>query len=478
MRRYHWLEAMCAVSLFAGVARAAPLEAYGRLPAIQQGEISPDGEHLAFIVTDGEKRFVTIFTAKDQKLRSRVAAGNLRVRAIQWAGPNHLIITTSSTTVVQGLEGWKQEWWVANDLDIRTGKFHPLIGGIDETMNVVSGRPMIRTVGGKPYAFVEGVSFVQNQGRSTLFKFSPDAGLTTLERQGHRYTDDWLVDAAGRPVAESRFDADARKWSLLIANGGGWKEAKTAEDAIEHPDIVGLGRDGRSVLLADSIDAKDGSTKQVLREFAPGAADWGEPFAVDQDHDPILDPSTGVLIGVHTLAGDQDQYVFYDATLQKYWNAAVKAYPDARVLLQSLSDDRKKFLLYVDSPVDGPAYALVDIARGSGDWLGGPYDDVKDVAPVTPLSFKAADGLALTGYLTTPKGVEAKNLPLVVFPHGGPAARDEEGFDWWAQAMASHGYAVLQVNFRGSWGFGWDFKAAGFGQFGRKMQTDLSDGVR
>ncbi|MEJ0066531.1 MAG: prolyl oligopeptidase family serine peptidase [Caulobacteraceae bacterium] len=69
-------------------------------------------------------------------------------------------------------------------------------------------------------------------------------------------------------------------------------------------------------------------------------------------------------------------------------------------------------------------------------------------------------------------------MPLVVFPHGGPAARDEPGFDWWAQAMASRGYAVLQVNYRGSDGFGWKFMSAGFGEWGGKMQTDLSDGVR
>lgn len=66
----------------------------------------------------------------------------------------------------------------------------------------------------------------------------------------------------------------------------------------------------------------------------------------------------------------------------------------------------------------------------------------------------------------------------MVFPHGGPAARDEPGFDWWAQAMASRGYAVLQVNYRGSDGYGWKFMSAGFGEWGRKMQTDLSDGVR
>src|SRR6202007_2715282 len=74
-------------------------------------------------------------------------------------------------------------------------------------------------------------------------------------------------------------------------------------------------------------------------------------------------------------------------------------------------------------------------------------------------------------------GREAKGLPLVVMPHGGPEAHDRPGFDWWAQAFASRGYAVFQPNFRGSDGSGDAFRDAGFGQWGRKMQTDISDGV-
>ena len=134
----------------------------------------------------------------------------------------------------------------------------------------------------------------------------------------------------------------------------------------------------------------------------------------------------------------------------------------------------------VDSPSDGPAYALVNLATRDATWLGAEYNGVtlQDVAPQKPVRFKARDGLELTGYLTTPRGREPKALPLIVFPHGGPAARDTPGFDWWAQAMASRGYAVLQVNYRGSDGLGEPLLAAGYGQWGRKMQTDLSDGVR
>jgi dipeptidyl aminopeptidase/acylaminoacyl peptidase len=95
-----------------------------------------------------------------------------------------------------------------------------------------------------------------------------------------------------------------------------------------------------------------------------------------------------------------------------------------------------------------------------------------------PIKSPPADGLDITGYLTVPGGKAAKNLPLVVLPHGGPEGRDTLGFDWWSQALASRGYAVLQPNFRGSEGFGWKFVQAGFGQWGKAMQTDLSDGVR
>ena len=94
------------------------------------------------------------------------------------------------------------------------------------------------------------------------------------------------------------------------------------------------------------------------------------------------------------------------------------------------------------------------------------------------IDYRAADGRTIHAYLTLPLNREAKNLPLIVLPHGGPHSRDEPGFDWISQSLASRGYVVLQPQFRGSDGFGYDLLSAGFGEFGRKMQTDLSDGVR
>jgi dipeptidyl aminopeptidase/acylaminoacyl peptidase len=105
------------------------------------------------------------------------------------------------------------------------------------------------------------------------------------------------------------------------------------------------------------------------------------------------------------------------------------------------------------------------------------YDGIEERHETQPLRYTAADGLAIPGYLTLPTGKPPTQLPLVVLVHGGPAARVTADFEWWPQALASQGYAVLQANFRGS-ALGTKFVVAGFGEWGRKMQTDLSDGVR
>jgi dipeptidyl aminopeptidase/acylaminoacyl peptidase len=100
------------------------------------------------------------------------------------------------------------------------------------------------------------------------------------------------------------------------------------------------------------------------------------------------------------------------------------------------------------------------------------------VGPISTFEYTAADGLEMDGILTLPPGREASNLPVVMLPHGGPHSRDREQFDWWAQAFASRGYAVFQPNFRGSTNRDQAFKLAGYGEWGRKMQTDISDGLK
>jgi len=131
-------------------------------------------------------------------------------------------------------------------------------------------------------------------------------------------------------------------------------------------------------------------------------------------------------------------------------------------------------------PKDAGRYWLVDALERSAVPLGEIWPEVSsaDVGPVRMFSYQAADGLALQGVLTLPARQDARNLPLVILPHGGPiAAANRAEFDWWAQAFASRGYAVFQPNYRGTQGYGDALRRAADGELNRKMQTDLSDGV-
>jgi dipeptidyl aminopeptidase/acylaminoacyl peptidase len=100
------------------------------------------------------------------------------------------------------------------------------------------------------------------------------------------------------------------------------------------------------------------------------------------------------------------------------------------------------------------------------------------IGPVKAFTFQSRDGLAIPAYLTTPAGASGAKMPLVVFPHGGPASRDDAGFDLWVQFMVSRGYAVFQPQFRGSSGFGARHEAAGRFKWGLEMQDDITDGVK
>jgi dipeptidyl aminopeptidase/acylaminoacyl peptidase len=140
--------------------------------------------------------------------------------------------------------------------------------------------------------------------------------------------------------------------------------------------------------------------------------------------------------------------------------------------------NQQRYIVYTVSDNKPGQYYLFDRAKNKLIPWYGEYPALKQhqLSKVLPISFKARDGMALNGYVTLPEGVE--NPPLVVYPHGGPyGIQDSQYFDPFVQLFASRGYAVLQVNYRGSGGFGNHYLTSGYSQWGKKMQTDIIDGV-
>ncbi len=456
---------------------AAPLAAYGNLPTIEQVAISPNGRLLAIDVTKGEQRSVVVQDLVAKKIVTGVKVGETKLRSMQWAGDDHLILTSSVTGGIVGVLAARSEWFVATDLNIPAHRFTPLLADLPEMtgLNVTDGDPIVRTVGGKTMLFLSGIHFDQGQGRVSLFRIDLDTDRSNLMVVGGDHTRSILVSADGRALAEEEYDPNSSIWGLRILQGSLWKDVQERKVGIETPQLLGLGRDGASVLIEELADGVPS-----LRELSPDGATLSDPLPVGRWDGLLRDPANHRLIGTVKLAGDDLKYDYFNPSDQAQWDAIAAAFQGSQVSLVSQSDNRRQLIVHVDSPADGPGFALVDLDTKSTLWLGAEYGGLSenDISPVIPITYPAADGLTIQGYLTLPRGRDPRKLPLVVLVHGGPAARDEPGFDWWSQGMASAGYAVLRVNYRGSEGYGWKFLSAGFGEWGRKMQTDVSDGVR
>ncbi|AXT62481.1 S9 family peptidase [Aquimarina sp. AD10] len=180
--------------------------------------------------------------------------------------------------------------------------------------------------------------------------------------------------------------------------------------------------------------------------------------------------------------GEKSVTIPVSETFKKLYKKVNDKFGDKDVSIASKTDEEDKYLLYVDSDKLYGMYYLYDTKKDSFKEIMNLMPQLKeeDMAEMRPIKFKSRDGLTLYGYLTIPKGIEkGKKLPLIVNPHGGPyGPRDYWGFNPETQLFASRGYATLQINYRGSGGYGKEFFLAGSKQIGRKMLDDLEDGVK
>jgi len=228
--------------------------------------------------------------------------------------------------------------------------------------------------------------------------------------------------------------------------------------------------------VVDSWDDKEKTWRLTNLDVATGKL--GDYIGPPRPTGVVTDDDS-VVLGYETHDGFTE-YEFTEPALKAAWPMVKGVFKGKQVTLSSWTPDFGKLVVYVDAGSESGAYYLVDLTAKKVNPLGRAYPKLAaaDVGEVKAVKYPAGDGLEVSGYLTLPPGKSAaKGLPLIVLPHGGPQSRDTAGFDWWAQSLASRGYAVLQPNFRGSAGFGQAFTVAGHGEWGRKMQTDLSDGV-
>jgi dipeptidyl aminopeptidase/acylaminoacyl peptidase len=446
-----------------------PLSAFGRLPTFEDLALSADGKRIAFVGTREDQRILYVTDITTLKGAKGFRVGDEKLRDLEWQDADTLFIVVSTTsTPPVGFIGPASEWFLASRFNWKETRLRPLSFDIEHeiTFNAVLGWSF-REVNGMSMLYARGV--VVNSGVS-LFSVTPHGDAHIVARSTHSSTQ-WLLGPDGKIVAEMGYDDRSQAWGMRLREGSSLVSVAKGHESIDTPSVLGFSADGTAVILEKTENAKTAWYPVSLKDGVVGAAlDNGNTL-----RSPILDPKTDRIVG-GTRGVDELTYVFFDNELQAHWNAVLRAFPKEQVRLVSYSDDWNRMVVSVLGETHGYCYAIFDWYTHEAKIFGPVYKDITKPAAVKKIHYTAADGLTVPAILTLPNELEPKNLPLVVLPHGGPAATDVLGFDWWAQALANQGYVVLQPNYRGST-LSEEYLEKGYGEWGRKMQTDLSDGI-
>ena len=255
-----------------------------------------------------------------------------------------------------------------------------------------------------------------------------------------------------------------------------WRPLLTisAEDALTSGPVA-FSEDGQSLLAVSSVGADTG--RLVRLDLATGAE---QVLAGDPEADVAgirLHPDTREP-QVVTFLKDRMEYRVLDPALEPDL-AAIRALHPGDPSFSDHDDADETWLVAFNTDAGPVSYYSYDRRTRTGEFLFESRPELAryELAPMEPFSFTARDGLTIHGYATFPPGADRRNLPMVLNVHGGPWARDAWGFDPEAQWLANRGYLCVQVNFRGSTGYGKAFVNAGDREWGARMQDDLSDAV-
>lgn len=479
---------LLACSIVAHAAPKVPLAAFVQEDQFSHPRLSPDGKHVAITVrVPSGERFVPVVTF--YSLPELKPVGAVRMPAFElpleyhWVSNQRLVITkgkelgsreqpvATGEVLATNVDGSRQEYLFGYNM-FRASRRGDRYGD-DQAWGEIEALPTVLN----DHFYLTSHSWMGSH--SMLYDIDSVGAVRRLmadlpaPRLGFVFQNDGVPRFA-HGIGDDSFallyrydDADA-SWKRVSANMGRRYVPEVFRPDNRHFIVKASARGGPDELFEEDLQTGE---RKVL--FADAVASAG-----------ALQPGArqGMPMGVMTSIGIPRVHYFEpgsdDARLHKTLAAA---FPDSVVHFIDFTQDGKTLLFGVSSDRDPGSYYLFNRASGKADLLFTSMSAIEpaDMRARSPISFKSRDGVTLYGYLTMPEHAPGAKVPLILMAHGGPhGLYDSWYFDTDAQFLASRGYAVLQVNFRGSGGRGVNFEHAGYRQWGAKIQDDLVDGIR
>ncbi len=490
------LAALSLILLAAGAAAERPepisVEALFSNPVFSSPRFSPDGKKVALLHSKGDDQFLLVRDAAGGKLRpiAKLTDPAYRFRWLEWANGERLLLSAETRNLASvGMRSRSTRLFGidadGSDFDW-LGKRWPLHG--QEELQAFLQDGVVHLLPHDPEHVLMQYRDPYSRYRS-IRAMNVRTGALTMRQVAKRPIFEWFVDAAGG-VRAGRGGEDQE--SFL------WVRRSVEEDFVEIGRHRAIEEEGLRLLGFSSSDpdrifvGRSTEGRVAVHQMSISTGEIGRRLFSHPEVDAgslAFDRSRERLLGVRFI-GDRARIEPLDEEFGRIHRAVRRAFgdEDVEIFWIDVTTDAAVWLAWVGGPTRPPMYYTFDRARRRLEPLTEPWPDVPDdrLSPTRRIDYEATDGLSIRAYLTLPTGHGSSGLPLVVVLHGGP-----KGFPWadpWSrewirwdpvvQLLASRGFAVLQVNYRGSQGFGRVFAHAGRREWGRRIQDDVTDGVR
>ncbi|MCF7514689.1 S9 family peptidase [Pseudoalteromonas sp. L23] len=466
-----------------------PLEAFSKGSEFSSVKISPNGEYLGFI-TKAEGKSILGFLELDgfKVIHAVRFNGNAQVGRYEWVNDNRVVLEKE---YIRGwrdhpeyhgelfgvnVDGSRGRYLVGYQGEIQTGsrlkKATPLYGTsyiLDPLVND-EDKMLIVTY---PWSG-------SKEPVTVVYEVNVHSGVRRKVSISPRRMGRFLTDHQGEVRAVASTD-DNGNTSVFIKNtkDSDWKELTLAQDLDDYW-LHGFDESGKLAYLSAAKAGEPRGVYQLTLETGKL-----KHFFQDKLVDPSKiwrDPVNQTPFAIE-LDPDYPTYAFVDQ--DSIWSQRLKSLiasiPGNQIRIVSGTRDGSRVIVFAGSDINPGNYYLFDSKKNQLGLLvaNRSWIDPNSMSTMEAISFKGRDGITIHGYLTTPQGKEKKNLPLIVMPHGGPhGPRDYWQFDPEVQMLASRGMAVLQINFRGSGGYGDAFEELGYRKWGKEIQYDIIDGTR
>ncbi|WP_331079555.1 S9 family peptidase [Daejeonella sp.] len=437
-----------------------PIENFFNVPINTSYLVSPDGKYISYLKPDNNRIHIYVETLDGKTTTQLTCDSNRSIANYFWASNNEILY----------LKGASE--------NMEPGLFAVNIDGNNKRELLSFPNTKIRLISSGPLS--DGQVLVSlNKRDSTVFdayRLNMKTGNLSLLFQNPGNITKWYSDPTGKlrmaiasdGVNETLLyrDKESQNFRSVLTNNFKTSISPISFSA-DNSCIYALSNKNRDKMALVELDCVTGKEHRVI--YSNPKVDVSEAiYSVNRDK--------LIYAGFETWKKERH---YLDDTFKAIFKKLEKLLPNTEIVIASSDSLEKKFIVRTYTDRNPGSFYLYSIDDDKLVKLSDVNSSLKieNMAEMKPISYKTRDGLTVYGYLTLPRGMPPKNLPVVVMPHGGPDTRNSWGYNSEVQFLASRGYAVFQVNFRGSKGYGKDFWIAGFKEWGAKMQDDITDGV-